>query len=168
MARVGTLAWANETEGRLTRKDRLALLVAQGVPAKLEEQVGRLLKLLGRERRTDRARIQAQGVDVHIPATAIARAADELVEKFSQPWLRAHSHRTFVLGALLGGDLLFDSEMLFVASMLHTSGSARPSSKDPIPASFPVMRERTHRASPSAAPTLPDASRSTTAGVQPK
>jgi hypothetical protein len=122
MARVGTLEWANETEGRLTLQERLALLVAQGVPTWIEMQVGRVLSSLGRVRRTDRAPVQAGIADVHMPTTAIARAADELCETISQPWLRSHCHRTYVIGALLGSDLLFDSEMLFVASMLHDVG----------------------------------------------
>jgi hypothetical protein len=122
MARVGTLAWANETEGRLTLQDRLALLVVQGVPTKIEEQVVRVVSFLGHARRTGRAWLEAQSVEVQIPTTPIAEAADQLVETVSQPWLRAHSYRTYVIGALLGRDLLFDSEMLFVASMLHDVG----------------------------------------------
>ncbi len=124
MARVGTLKWADETGGRLGPQDRLALLLGQGVPTQIEELVGRVLGPLGRAKRADRAMLQAliRSAEDQIPSTPIARAAEELCKTVSQPWLLAHCYRTYVIGALLGRTLSFDSDMLFVASMLHDIG----------------------------------------------
>lgn len=125
MVRVGTLEWAYRSGGQLTLQDRLALLVAQGVPTKLEELADRILRPLGQAKRTDRASLQAHPRDneVQIPtSTEIARAAERLCRRISPRWLRAHCYRTYAIGSLLGRSLSFDPEMLFVASMLHDVG----------------------------------------------
>jgi hypothetical protein len=124
MARVGTLTWADKTGGRLGLRDRLALLLVQGIPTQIEELARLVLSFLGRARRTDVASLQAlaRSAELHLPSTPIARAAEELCREVSEPWLLAHCYRTYVIGALLGRTLSFDSEMLFVASMLHDIG----------------------------------------------
>lgn len=114
MTRVGTLRWADETGGRLTLRDRLALLVGQGIPTKIEELAERALSSLRPPKRID--------TDVEIPTTPIAEAAAQLSREISPPWLLAHCYRTYAIGALLGRRSSFDSEMLFVASLLHDVG----------------------------------------------
>jgi hypothetical protein len=124
MARVGTLEWADKTEGRLTLRDRLVLLVCQGVPTQIEELAGRVLGLLDRARPTDMASplALADSAEVQIPSGPITGAAEKLSRTVYEPWLLAHCYRTYVIGALLGRALPFDSEMLFAASMLHDIG----------------------------------------------
>ena len=114
MTRVGTLRWADETGGRLTLGDRLALLIGQGVPTRIEELAERALTSFRPPKWID--------PHVEIPATPIAEAAAQLSKEISPPWLLAHCDRTFAIGALLGRRSSFDSEMLFVASMLHDVG----------------------------------------------
>jgi len=120
---VGTLPWADQTGGQLSLQDRLALF-AQGVPTQTEELVGWLLSRVRRMKRTDHAVLLrlAGSVGSDKPTTSIERAARDLCWAVSPPWLRAHCCRTYALGALLGRGLSFDSEILFVASMLHDVG----------------------------------------------
>jgi hypothetical protein len=116
IARVGTLAWADETGGELRLRDGLALL-GQAVPTKMEDWAGRAVSLLRRSERAD-------DVVPEIPSTDIATEAKQFCEKVSPEWLRDHCRRTYEVGALLGRRRArtFDLEILFVASMLHDVG----------------------------------------------
>jgi hypothetical protein len=123
MARVGTLRWAGETGGRLRLRDRLDLLVVQGIPTMTELKIGDALFRLGL-----RTPIDLSGVDIidyvssQMPTTSIAGAATELCRKISEPWLFAHCKRTFAFGLMLGHEISFDGEKLYLAAMLHDAG----------------------------------------------
>src|SRR5919108_4643786 len=111
MARVGTLEWAGKTGGQLTTlRDRLALLLSQGIPTKIEELVARLPIFLGGAKGADLASRQALDdiAEIRIPTSPISRAAEELCERVSQPWLQAHCYRTYAIGTLMGRGLSFD------------------------------------------------------------
>jgi hypothetical protein len=123
MARVGTLTWANETGGQLTPWDRLVLLFGQGVQMQVE-LVGRsVFRSAGLIQPSSPGQLEAVPyVRERIPRTRIAEAAEALCKETSDTWLLAHCYRTFAFGALLGRNLSFDWETLFVASMLHDIG----------------------------------------------
>jgi HD domain len=52
----------------------------------------------------------------------VAREATDLARETSPPFLFNHSMRTYLFGALLGKDLAFDRELLFLACILHDLG----------------------------------------------
>ncbi|MGD9793251.1 MAG: metal-dependent phosphohydrolase [Acidimicrobiia bacterium] len=56
-----------------------------------------------------------------IPDSLLARASSSLLAHHAQPWLIAHSHRTFHFGmaAVRAVDGRVDPELTFVAAMLH-------------------------------------------------
>jgi hypothetical protein len=112
IAHVGTLEWAHQTGGQLTRWQDQLTLFRQSVPAWIEVLADRLMSPLRSAKRSDLPPIPT------IPHTRIAQEAEQLCP----PWLRDHCYRTYVIGALLGRDLCFDQELLFVASMLHDVG----------------------------------------------
>ena len=121
MARVGTLRWADETRGKLRLRDRLDLLVGQGALTWVELNVDDALLRLGFRVPIDLSQIDiVDQVRSRIPATSIADRATELCSKISEPWLFAHCQRTFAFGVLFGDE--FDSEMLYLAAMLHDVG----------------------------------------------
>ena len=134
MTHVGTLQWADETGGELRVRDRMVLLLGQGVPTQLEEIMGRALTGLGIAKTVD-----LKGVDVisyvqgKTPRTPIANAAARLCKEISEPWLWAHCQRTFAFGVLLGYKLPFEREHFFLAAMLHDVGltPAFPQGADP-------------------------------------
>jgi hypothetical protein len=114
MARIGTLEWADENEGGLlTTRDRFTLRFGQSVPALIAKSVGFLLDPLMSVR---------SAALPPIPDSDIANEAKLLCKQISEDWLEAHCYRTYAIGALLGRDLKFDRDLLFVASMLHDAG----------------------------------------------
>ena len=124
MPRVGTLEWAKETQGRLRREDRLALLVEQAAPAligSLVESVRAPLKL-SRPIALPRPELVIPYVESLIPDTSMAQAASDVCRSASDRWLVDHCYRTFAFGVLLGHDLSFNAEILFVGAMLHDIG----------------------------------------------
>lgn len=114
MSRLGTLEWADETNGgRLRPKDPLILRFVQGVPALIAKSVGFLLDPL----------VSVRSMDLSpIPNSDIAREAKWLCGQISEDWLEAHCYRTYAIGALLGRNLSINRDLLFVASMLHDAG----------------------------------------------
>jgi HD domain len=52
----------------------------------------------------------------------VAQEATDLARETSPPFLFNHSIRTYLFGALLGKDLAFDHELLFLACILHDLG----------------------------------------------
>ena len=122
MARVGTLQWANETKGGILRlRDRLDLLVGQGVPTWTELKIWDALLRLGFKTPIDLSEVDIiDRVTSQIPETSIANRATELCREISEPWLFAHCQRTFAFGVLLGDE--FDCETLYLAAMLHDVG----------------------------------------------
>jgi hypothetical protein len=122
MARVGTLRWADETGGgELRLRDRLDLLVGQGVPTWIDLKVDDALLRLGFRTPIDLSEVDIiDRVTSRIPETSIAERATELCTEIYDPWLLAHCKRTFAFGVLLGDE--FDGETLYLAAMLHDVG----------------------------------------------
>ena len=126
---VGTLAWARRTGGRLSRRDRLELLV-QGV----RRQAADLMP--GRGSRA-RAVLELDGYAP--PDSALARDAEELCREVSEPFLEAHCQRVNLWGVAIGRHegVDFDEEALYVASLTHDLGlTARFRGHDPEAACF--------------------------------
>jgi hypothetical protein len=123
MARVGTFPWADQTGGKLRLRDRLDLLVGQGVPTWIELQVDDALLRLGLKTPIDLSEVDIiSHVRSKVPRTPIADRATELCKKISEPWLFAHCRRTFAFGVLLGHGIPFDCETLYLAAVLHDCG----------------------------------------------
>jgi hypothetical protein len=112
MSRVGTWTWAQQTGGRLRRRDR-AELMRQAVVA----QMARVVTRGG----------QVQGLDIEIPTppdSALARLAEERARELSSPPLYAHCLRTWVFSEMFAARerVGHDGELLYVACMLHDLG----------------------------------------------
>lgn len=121
MGRVGTRDWAAETGGELRLRDRLDLLVGQGVPTWIGVKVDDALLRMGFRTPIDLSEVDIiDRVRSQMPETSIAYAATGLCSRISEPWLFAHCQRTFAFGVLLGDG--FDSETLYLAAMLHDVG----------------------------------------------
>ena len=122
--RLGGLAWARRTGGRLTGADRRRLLagIAKG---QAENLVGRAKLALGR------LPAAANNVDARTfepPDSKLAREAEEACAE--QPALIAeHSYRTWMFGLALAAVDRFelDRELFYCASLLHDYGIAQPS-----------------------------------------
>jgi hypothetical protein len=61
---------------------------------------------------------------IHIPDSSAALRAAELITSLSPPWLVNHCTRTYLWGAMLAQTeaIIFDQELLYVASALHDIG----------------------------------------------
>jgi hypothetical protein len=111
---VGTWAWAEQTNGRLRRRDRAELL-RQGVLARLGALPARLTRGL-----TD-------GPALEIPTppdSALALLADERVRELSAPELYGHCLRTWAFAAMFAAreNVEHDRELLYLACLLHDLG----------------------------------------------
>ena len=115
MTDVGSMAWATRTGGRMSRSDRLVQLTeAGGVRA------GLLFRRFLPRRSAERIELGS----VVVPDSAVAREAAELCITSSSQSLANHCLRTFYWGSMLAGarDLRFDTELLWVAALLHDLG----------------------------------------------
>jgi hypothetical protein len=117
---IGTLEWAEATGGRLTFKERLALL-GDAVRLQLRVLPAQLWWKLGLG--TD----YIPGLDVaaiRAPDSAAARRAEEHCRDVSPPYLVNHCLRSYLWGRLLAAHrgLRPDDELLYVASLLHDLG----------------------------------------------
>jgi len=129
---IGTLAWAEATGGRLTFRERLALLAdavmlqARVLPAQLRWRLGLAADYIS-------------GLDVatiRAPDSAAARMAEEHCREVSPPYLVNHCLRSYVWGRLLAAHrgLRPDDELLYVASLLHDLGLTPPYANGPVDA----------------------------------
>jgi hypothetical protein len=136
MSAVGSWAWAQETGGRLGRRDR-AELVRQGVLA-------RLSTLQGSWRRG----LIAHGGSLTMPIapdTALAREAEQRVRELSGPILYGHCVRTWAFAGLFAqrDSVAHDEELLYVACLLHDLGLTKThDGRDPTAACFAVEGAR--------------------------
>jgi hypothetical protein len=136
MSSVGTWEWAQQTNGRLGRRDR-AYLLSQGVLARLSRLPGPW-------------RDSVLGEDVSLvlpepPDSALARLADERVRELSVPALYAHCLRTWAFAALFAkrDRIAHDEELLYLACVLHDLGlTAVHDQRDPAAACFAVEGAR--------------------------
>jgi hypothetical protein len=120
--RLGGLAWARRTGGRLSRAERLRLLAAIAV-GQWQNVVGRAKLALGRLPEA------AGRVDVDtfaVPDSKFARAAEEACAELP-PTLEGHSYRTWLFGralATVDGNKL-DDELFYCGALLHDYGIVR-------------------------------------------
>ncbi|WP_193085986.1 HD domain-containing protein [Halomonas sp. FME65] len=120
MAKLGSMAWGEKSDGILSSTDRMKMLAGL-VRAQLGETLSRLALNLGAYQQ-QRRRIAPDRVVV--PESSITRMADELAaQHYSEP-LRLHCLRTFFFGQLWAQfhGLRIDAETLYVASLLHDLG----------------------------------------------
>jgi hypothetical protein len=114
MSTVGTWTWANQTDGRLRRRDRAELL-RQGVLARLSQLPARLQRPLD----------QTLSLELPTPPdSALARTAEERVRELSTPELHAHCLRTWAFAAMFAARerRSHDAELLYLACVLHDLG----------------------------------------------
>jgi hypothetical protein len=115
MSPVGSWAWAQQTDGRLSRRDR-AHLLRQGVLARLGQLPGPW-------------RHAVIGTDGSLtvpdpPDSALARLAEERVREISAPVLYGHCLRTWAFAALFAqrDRIAHDEELLYLACVMHDLG----------------------------------------------
>lgn len=122
--KVGSLGWARRQEGpvggRLSAFERFAF-ARSAIATTLTYEIGRLLRRAGLG---TRRQVSLALAEIPLPATALARAAQAICEETSSPALANHCHRTYLWGSLLAArdGIAFDSELFYVASLLHDLG----------------------------------------------
>jgi hypothetical protein len=132
MPSIGSRSWAQATGGALSAATRLRF-AGQAVAEQL-----RALPTSKRERlaRSSDARALLTG-ERAAPDTGLARAVASIVDGSVSGPLHGHSIRTWIWGELLGNAdrLEFDSEELYVASLLHDvalTDTHRPGTADDV------------------------------------
>ncbi len=113
MAKLGTLQWLDETQGKTNWSERLSLM-AQAVRSQLatHRRIKAKTKLRIREVR-----------DILPPDSAVAREAFSMARETCSAALFNHSMRAYFWAKLLDDDARpYDDEGVFVACMLHDLG----------------------------------------------
>jgi hypothetical protein len=121
--RLGGLAWALRTRGRLSGSERRRLLGALAA-AQVENALGRVGLALGR--RNARAS-KVDAASLVPPDSSLAREAENACEE--QPAsIAAHSYRTWMYGlALAAVDRVeLDHELFYCAALVHDYGISPP------------------------------------------
>jgi hypothetical protein len=121
--RLGGLAWARRTGGKLTAGERRRLLAAIAI-GQWENVLGRAKLALGRVP----ARAAAVDIDTFaVPDSAFAREAEQACDELPQA-LVGHSYRTWLFGrALAGVDRReLDDELFYCGALLHDHGITQP------------------------------------------
>ena len=121
--RLGGLAWARRTGGRLSRAERRRLLAATAI-GQWQNAVGRAKLALGR------LPAGAAHVDLdtfHVPDSRFAREAEEACAELP-PTLRGHSYRTWLFGRALAAvdGSTMDDELFYCGALLHDYGIVKP------------------------------------------
>jgi hypothetical protein len=111
---VGSLEWARRTHGRLSARDRAAL-IAGGA----RRQARSMLPLLGVR---PAAALDLDGY--RPPDTAAAREAEEACREASPPFLKEHCYRTHLWGVTIARaeGVEHDEEAFYVAALTHDLG----------------------------------------------
>ena len=115
---VGSLEWVQQSGGRLSTRDRLALL-GQGMRMQVGDLPARIRHLFGQRPISD----VGEG-DLVLPDSRATAEALELARSELDQSLLNHSLRTYVWGVLLGRHQghNFDREQLAIAALLHDVG----------------------------------------------
>lgn len=73
--------------------------------------------------------------DIAVPDTPAAALADEVARRYASPALHGHSVRSYYWGAAYAGlnGLGFDTELLYVAALLHDLGLTAPFDAHEVP-----------------------------------
>ena len=136
MSSVGSWAWAEETNGRLRRRDRVELL-RQGMLVRLS-----MLPVPWRDAVVDD---QTSFSIPEQPDSKLAREAEEQVRELSSPQLYGHCLRTWAFAALFAqrDRVEHDPELLYLACILHDLGlTPTHNCKDPDAECFAVEGAR--------------------------
>lgn len=115
--KMGTLAWAKETGGKLHPSERDSVL------REMLRAQARCLADLSKPARETIARMDLEAV--RIPDSALARKVERHVSVLSPDALTNHVHRTYYWGALLAQAdkvRIQDEELFYVAALLHDLG----------------------------------------------
>jgi hypothetical protein len=121
---LGTVAWVQQTAGRLSPAERRSLLrpLARSHASNAAGRLSMRLRLnSGRRAYVPAARLVP-------PSTPLTRAAEERAHALLPAALANHSHRTYLFGRALGEleAVDVDEELLFAAAMLHDTGLVDP------------------------------------------
>jgi hypothetical protein len=121
---VGTYAWTVRTGGQLTRAETRSLLLALA-RVHAANAIGRL-SMLGHVNSGRRATLEP--ATLIPPESALTRAAAVRAHRQLTPALLGHSYRTYAFGMAVGTleNVEVDTELLFVAAMLHDIGLTGP------------------------------------------
>jgi hypothetical protein len=121
--RLGGLAWARRTGGRLSRAERRKLVAATAL-GQFQNALGRAKLALGR------LPAAATHVDLdtfRVPDSRFAREAEQACAELPAS-LQGHSYRTWLFGCALAavdGNKL-DDELFYCGALLHDYGIANP------------------------------------------
>jgi hypothetical protein len=121
--RLGGIAWARRTGGRLSSADRRRLLGAIAL-GQWQIAVGRVKRAVGR------IPAAAERVDLdtfRIPDSKFAREAEQACAELPQ-FLQGHSYRTWLFGCALAAvdENTLDEELFYSGSLLHDYGIVSP------------------------------------------
>lgn len=118
--RIGSLAWARRSGGRLNAGERFAYARAT-IARTLRTETDRVLRRLGF---AGPKQVSLALAEIPLPKTSVASAAARLCTEHSTPALANHCHRTYLWGALLAArdGVRYDAELFYVASLLHDLG----------------------------------------------
>ncbi len=121
--RLGGLAWARRTGGRLSRAERRRLLIAVAV-GQWQNAVGRAKLALGR------LPAAAERVDLgafQVPDSRFARESEQACAELP-PALQGHSYRTWLFGRALAAvdGREVDDELFYCGALLHDYGIVSP------------------------------------------
>jgi len=117
---TGSLEWARISGGRLSSGQRWNQIL-QALTAELQRVSQSWLRRLG----LHSARLPAAAWrGLELPDSPLARSADQFCRELSPDYLVGHCLRSFAWATLLAqrDDLRFDSEVLYLACMLHDLG----------------------------------------------
>ena len=122
--RLGSIAWAARTGGRLTGAETRALL-PQLARTHTHNAAGRIAMAL---RLHSGRRTQLPERALRTPSSPLTRTAEQVARERLTPALLQHSYRCFRYGAALAAleDIDVDTELLFAAAMLHDTGLVHP------------------------------------------
>jgi len=128
----GDLSWGRSSRGVLSRKERFEFVMG-GVRAEIGQRLRALsgAKTSGHSLNVD---------DIKQPDSAMAKHAEALCREGSPDYLLNHCYRTYFWGALLGqrDGRRYDSEVLYVASLLHDLGHTQSGRSGPHQCCFAV------------------------------
>jgi copper chaperone CopZ len=124
--RLGGLAWARRTGGRLSRAERRRLVAATAL-GQWENAVGRAKLAIGR------LPAAAAHVDLDtflVPDSKFAREAEQACAELPAA-LQGHSYRTWLFGRALArvDDNKLDDELFYCGALLHDYGIANPTAE---------------------------------------
>ena len=125
MSGVGSLEWARRTHGRLSARDKVALLL-QGARRQMPSRGPGLAAVLDLD-------------GYRPPDTPAAREAEEVCREASSPALEEHCYRTHLWGVAIAGEegVEYDEEAFYVAALTHDLGlTERYRGHDPEAACF--------------------------------